>query len=82
MFESVASFNQDISNWDVSQVTSMMDVYERSSFDHDVSAWTGVAATTAQTDMFFDATAFQAKFACSSKRRTVKHLHVASTYSR
>ena len=32
-----------------------------SAFNHDISSWTGSAATTAQTGMFYDATAFQAK---------------------
>ena len=35
-----------------------------SAFNHDISSWTGSAATTAQTDMFLDASAFQAKFSC------------------
>jgi hypothetical protein len=37
-----------------------------SAFNQDISSWTGSAATTAQTDMFRDATAFQAKFACTN----------------
>jgi hypothetical protein len=37
-----------------------------SAFNQDISSWTGSAATTAQTDMFLDATAFQAKFACTN----------------
>ena len=32
----------------------------------DISSWTGSAATTAQTDMFLGATAFQAKFTCTN----------------
>jgi hypothetical protein len=36
-----------------------------SAFNHDISSWTGSAATTAQTNMFLDASAFQAKFACT-----------------
>ena len=35
-----------------------------STFNHDISSWTGTAATTAQTDIFSGATAFQAKFSC------------------
>ena len=34
-------------------------------FNHDISSWTGSAATTAQTDMFTSASAFQAKFTCT-----------------
>ena len=37
-----------------------------SAFNQDISSWTGSAATTAQTDMFSGATAFQAKFTCTN----------------
>ena len=40
--------------------------YYASAFNHDISSWTGSAATTAQTNMFLDATAFQAKFTCTN----------------
>jgi len=36
-----------------------------SAFNHDISSWTGTAATSAQGNMFLDASAFQAKFACT-----------------
>jgi hypothetical protein len=36
-----------------------------SAFNHNISSWTGSAATTAQTSMFLDASAFRAKFACT-----------------
>ena len=36
------------------------------SFNQDISSWTGTAATTAQTDMFNGATAFQAKYTCGT----------------
>ena len=40
--------------------------YSASAFNHDISSWTGSAATSAQTDMFLDASAFQAKFKCTN----------------
>ena len=40
--------------------------YSASAFNHDISSWTGSAATSAQTDMFSGATAFQAKFSCTN----------------
>ena len=36
-----------------------------SAFNHDISSWTGTAATSAQTNMFSGASAFQAKFTCT-----------------
>jgi hypothetical protein len=39
--------------------------FSASAFNHDISSWTGSAATTAQTSMFSGATAFQAKFKCT-----------------
>jgi surface protein len=49
------------------QVTHMGAMfYKASAFNHDISSWTGTAATSAQTNMFHDATAFQAKFTCTN----------------
>ena len=39
--------------------------YFASAFNHDISSWTGSAATSAQSSMFTSATAFQAKFTCT-----------------
>ena len=39
--------------------------FSASAFNHAISSWTGSAATSAQTDMFLDASAFQAKFKCT-----------------
>ena len=36
-----------------------------SAFNQDISSWNGSAATTAQSDMFSGATAFQAKYTCT-----------------
>ena len=61
------SFNYDISEWNTSKVIDMRYMfYQASSFNHDVSGWTGSAATSAQAYMFTGATAFNAKYTCST----------------
>ena len=66
MFHAASIFNQPIASWNTAKVTDMNNMFrEASAFDQDISSWTGSAATTAQTDMFLDASAFQARFACT-----------------
>ena len=66
MFRSASAFNREIGSWNTTQVTDMSRMfYYATSFNQDISSWTGSAATTAQTNMFLDASAFQAKFACT-----------------
>ena len=40
--------------------------YSASAFNQDIGNWTGTAATTAQSNMFSGATAFQAKYTCGT----------------
>ena len=65
MFNAAPAFNQAIGNWNTEKVTDMYHMFSSASaFDQDISSWTGTAATTAQSNMFFGATAFEANFAC------------------
>ena len=66
-FSGASLFNSNIGSWDVSRVENMHQMFfSASAFNHAISSWTGSAATSAQTDMFLDASAFQAKFKCTN----------------
>ena len=58
LFESATSFNQNISSWDVSNVTNMERMFfEASNFNQNISSW-DVSNVTDMAGMFYDATAF------------------------
>ena len=74
-------------SWNTAQVTNMVIMFSFAyAFNQDVSSWTGTAATTAQVGMFSGATAFQAKYTCStsgpaSSCDTIKSTWVAPSSS-
>jgi len=57
MFVQVLSFNQEISGWDVSNVTNMDALFGGSGFNQDISSW-DVSNVTNMDSMFFGTTNF------------------------
>ena len=58
MFSKATSFNQDLSAWDVRNVTTMNQMfYSAQSFNQDLSAW-DVSNVTDMRQMFFQMTDF------------------------
>jgi len=58
MFRRAYAFNQDISLWTTSAVTTMYQMfYEATAFNQDIDGW-DVSAVTSMWDMFYNAAAF------------------------
>ena len=51
------NFNDDISNWDVSNVTNMYRMFKYTAFNQDISYW-NVSSVTNMSEMFYGATSF------------------------
>ncbi len=83
MFDGANAFNGNISGWNVSSVTNMQQMFERSAFNGDISDW-DVSAVRNMLGMFFGASAFNgdiSEWTVSSVRNMSGMFQSASSFN-
>ena len=60
MFLEASSFNQDIGNWNVSNVDNMYQMFKQTLFNQDIGNW-DVSNVVTMYEMFDDADSFQSR---------------------
>merc|ERR1712194_150633 len=75
------SFNQDISNWNTAEVTSMREMFNGASeFDQDISSW-NTANVIDMSRMFEDASKFNQCLGNWQKHFRSDYLHVGEMFA-
>ena len=73
MFFNCRNFNEDISSWDVGNITNMRGMFEQAdAFNKDISSW-NVINVTDMGFMFYDATAFNQDLSSWDVRNVTDH---------
>jgi len=71
LFYGNQSFNQDISNWDVSHVNNMSAMFRASTYNQSIANW-DVSQVTNMSSMFYDAAQFNPDYALENSNGNSK----------